>query len=58
MGKRRGRFIKEQVQRTHGKSQRWIGLRVGGRGGWGRGGWWRESGDNYAGTTIKKKRKD
>ena len=31
--------IKEHVQRTHGQSQRGVGLRVGGGGGWSRGEW-------------------
>ena len=40
MGERRGRVIKEHVKRTHGESQRGVGLKVGGGGGWGRGKWW------------------
>ena len=34
-GERKGRIIKEHVQRTHGQIQRRVGLRVGGREWWG-----------------------
>ena len=33
-----------------------VGLRVGGRDGWGRGVWWGENGDNYTWTKRKKER--
>ena len=36
MGERRGRVVRERVERTHGQSQMRVGLRVGGEGGWGR----------------------
>ena len=34
MGKR-GKRVKEHVMKTHGQTQKWVGLRVGGEGGWG-----------------------
>ena len=48
------RVINEHVWRTHGQSQRRVGLRVGGGGGWSEGKWWWENGDNCIRTTIKK----
>ena len=34
MRENRGKFIKEHVKRTHGQSQRGVGLREGGGAGW------------------------
>ena len=45
-GERRGSVIKEHVLRTHGQSQRRVGLGVGGGGRWGGEEWWQENGDN------------
>ena len=37
MGGKEGGAVKEHVQRTHGKSETGVGLRVGGGDGWGGG---------------------
>ena len=39
MGDNSGRAIKEHVQRTHGQSQRQVGLSVGSGDGWGQEEW-------------------
>ena len=52
-----GKGCQEHIQRTHGESQKRVGLRVGDGDGWGGEEWWEENGDNCMWTTIKNVKK-
>ena len=39
-------MYREPMDKANGRG--WVGLSVGGGGGWGRGKWWVENGDDYS----------